>query len=309
MNSGPHMLELLFLGTGASIPSRDKSLPCMAVRCGSDITLFDCGEGTQRQMMISTFSFMKVNQIFITHMHGDHVLGLPGLLQTMGMAGRKELLRVFGPKGIVDGISGMLASCEGAVEYPLEIEEIENGETVIFDNFSVTAYGTEHGIPSMGYILREKDRKGKFNKAKAIELGVEPGPDFTKLQNGETVGSVSPDQVIAVSKPGCSVAYSGDTVPCTSLTESVKGVDVLVHEATFLKKEEQLAKDHFHSTAYDAAVTAKTVGARMLMLIHISNRYDDISVAEDEAKSVFGNSVAVTDMQMFRITAGDIISI
>lgn len=303
------MLELLFLGTGASVPSRDKSLPCVAVRHGSDITMFDCGEGSQRQMMVSPMSFMKINQIFITHLHGDHVLGLPGLLQTMGMSGRKSRLLVCGPEGTGKALTRMLDTCEGSIDYPLELMDLEGGEKIEFRGFSVSSFKTEHAVDSLGYVLKEDDTGGRFDRSKAMELGIRPGPDFTRLQNGETINGVRPEQVIGRSRPGCSVAYTGDTVPCETVSKAVKDVDVLIHEATFSKKESKLASEHMHSTAEQAAVTAKEAGAGMLMLVHISNRYDDIALIENEAKDVFVNTLAVRDMQMFRLTKGGIRSV
>jgi len=300
------MLELLFLGTGASIPSRDKSLPCVAVRHGSNVTMFDCGEGSQRQMMVSSMSFMKINQIFITHLHGDHILGLPGLLQTMGMSGRKDHLLVCGPKGTKKALTKVLDACEGNIEYALEIRELKGGEKIEFKGFSVFSFKTEHVVNSLGYVLKEDDTGGRFDKSKALELGIQPGPDFTRLQNGETINGVRPEQVIGRSKPGCSVAYTGDTIPCRTVSKAVKNVDVLIHEATFSKKEEKLALEHMHSTAGQAAFTAKEANVKTLMLIHISNRYDDITVIENEAKETFANTIAVRDMQMFRVTSGGI---
>lgn len=303
------MLELIFLGTGASIPSRDKSLSCVAVRHGNNITMFDCGEGSQRQMMISSLSFMKVNQIFITHLHGDHVLGLPGLLQTMGMSGRKNPLLVCGPKGIKKALTAILDACEGGIEYALEIRELKSKEKIEFKGFSVTSFKTEHVVNSLGYILKEDDSPGKFDKSKALGLGLKPGPDFTRLQSGETINGVRPEQIIGKSRPGCSVAYTGDTMPCSSVSRAVKGVDVLIHESTFSKKESKLALEHMHSTAEQAAITAKESGAKALLLVHISNRYDDIAVIENEAKEIFNDSTAVKDMQMFHVTNGSIRSI
>jgi len=300
------MLDILFLGTGASIPSRDRAMPCVAVRSGSEIVLFDCGEGTQRQMMLSPLSFMKIKGIFISHMHGDHFLGLPGLLQTMGLSGRKDKLLVCGPAGLATVMEVFLKVCEGKIEYEVQIEEAAHGRSFDFKGFSITAFKTEHGIPSFGYKLTQKPVRGRFDKEKAIELGLRPGPDFTKLQEGETVKGVTPEMVIGPSRPGCSMVYSGDTVKCSGLTMAASGTDALIHESTFSGGESKLAEEHLHSTSVQAAETASECGCRVLFLIHTSNRYDDKSILEKEAKAVFDRSVVPDDMDMYKVSKGNI---
>jgi len=303
------MLDILFLGTGASIPSRDRAMPCVAVRCGTEIVLFDCGEGTQRQMMISPFSFMKVKGIFITHMHGDHFLGLPGLLQTMGLSGRKERLIVCGPEGLSECIHTFFSysgDYSGNLNYELNIVEIRHGDIIEFDGFSVSAFGTDHNVPSFGYKLSEKDSKGRFNRKKAAELGITPGPDFSRLQDGMAVGNVTPDMVIGPSRPGCSLVYSGDTSPCAELSEAAKGTDVLIHESTYSQKEDRLASDNKHSTAVQAADAAKNCGCRVLFLIHISNRYECRELIGEEARVIFNNSITPCDMDLYQISKNDI---
>jgi len=300
------MLDILFLGTGASIPSRDRAMPCAAVRCGSETVLFDCGEGTQRQLMVSPFSFMKVKGIFITHMHGDHFLGLPGLLQTMGLLGRKEKLTVCGPEGMSDCLGAVLSACEGKIEYELEIAELTHGGMIEFSEFTVSAFRTDHTVPSLGYKLSEKMSKGRFDKKKAEELGLRPGPDFARLQDGETVGNVTAEMVVGPPRPGCTLVYSGDTTPCGGLSEAAAGADVLIHESTFSGGESRLAADHKHSTSVQAAEAAKECGCRVLFLIHISNRYEDKGVIENEAKAVFENSIVPNDMDLYRVSKGSI---
>jgi len=300
------MFDILFLGTGASVPSRDRSLPCVAVRQGRSISLFDCGEGSQRQLMISPMSFMKVDRIFITHLHGDHILGLPGLLQTMGMSGRKDPVTVFGPKGTAKALGDMMNACEGELEYELEIRELDGGEEFDFDGFKVTSFATVHNTPSVGYVYREDDRPGTFHRDKAEKLGLEPGEDFARLQAGETVKGVQPEQVIGPSKPGCSLVYTGDTIPCDEVKEASVGVDVLIHESTYVDEDSELAKLHFHSTAKAAAEIAAECKVGMLALIHISNRYGDAELPLAEAKMYFENTIAPSDMQMVTVTNGSI---
>ena len=303
------MLDVLFLGTGASIPSRDRGMPCVAVRCGTEIVLFDCGEGTQRQMMISPFSFMKVKGIFITHMHGDHFLGLPGLLQTMGLSGRKDKLTVCGPEGLKEGLGSVLSVCEGNIEYELDIKEVVHNDVIEFEGFTVSAFRTDHTVRSFGYRLSMRASRGRFNKEKAIKLGLTPGPEFSKLQAGETVRGVTPDMVVGPSRPGCSLVYTGDTSPCSELSDAACGADVLIHESTFSGKESGLAADHKHSTSVQAAETARECGCGALFLIHISNRYDDKEAFEKEATHVFERTIIPNDMSLYRVTKNDVRSI
>ena len=300
------MFEILFLGTGASVPSKDRSLPCVAVRQGRSISLFDCGEGSQRQLMVSPFSFMKIDRIFITHLHGDHILGLPGLLQTMGMSGRKEPVSVYGPTGLVKALKSMLDACEGELEYELRIEEVEGDEEFSFDSFDISVFRTVHNTPSVGFVYREHDRPGTFNREKAEKLGLIPGNDFSRLQAGETVKGVSPEQVIGPKRPGCSMVYTGDTVPCEDILKASKDADVLIHEATYIDEDSELAKEHFHSTAKAAAETAVKANVRMLALIHISNRYGDCESSLSEAKQIFENTMAPADLQMLTVTNGSV---
>lgn len=302
-------MEILFLGTGASIPSRERAMPSVALRCGTEIVLFDCGEGTQRQMMISPFSFMKIKGIFITHMHGDHFLGLPGLLQTMGLSGRKDKLRVCGPNGMRDALLAVLSACEGEIGYELDIVELSHGDRMGFDGFEVSAFATDHTVPSLGYKLSENDARGRFDKKKAVDLGLRPGPDFSRLQNGETVGGVTPEMIMGPARPGCSLVYSGDTAPCKELSDAALGADVLIHESTFSGKESKLAADHKHSTSLQAAEAAKECGCRVLFLIHVSNRYDDKGVIEKEAGAVFENSIVPNDLDLYKITKDRIRSV
>ena len=295
------MLELLFLGTGASVPSRDKATSCIAVRNGSDIILMDCGEGSQRQIMISPFSFMKIRAILITHLHGDHVFGLPGLLQTMSLTGRKESVTIYGPPGIRDCIDAFMTVTQGETIYPMEIVEVSGGESFAVRDMTVSVYRTEHNMASVGYRIDEKDRPGKLDREKALSLGVKDGPDMSRLKNGETVNGVRPEQVLGPTIKGSSISYTGDTVKTESVTKGSKGVSVLIHESTYMSSDSELAKEHFHSTAFQAAETAKECGASCLILTHVSQRYDDLNDVVAEARTVFENTLAAEDMQLYEV--------
>ena len=300
------MLEITFLGTGAGVPSKDRAMSAVAVRQGSQVTLFDCAEGTQRQLMMSRLSFMKIDQIFISHLHGDHMLGLPGLIQTMGMSGRKNPLDVYGPKGIRDAVLGMLNACEGVYEYELRITELEPDQSLEFGTHHVTAFRTVHGVPSLGFRYLEKDSPGAFDKAKAISLGISPGPDFGRLQRGETVNGVRPEQVMEPVKKGLSVVYTGDTVSDESVVLGSMGADVIIHDSTYDGDEVDRAAKHMHSTCVQAAEVAKRASARYLLLTHFSHRYDDCNVLQDHAREVFENTFAVNDFDIFELTRSEL---
>ena len=295
------MTEILFLGTSGSVPSRERSLPCVAIRMSRDIILFDCGEGSQRQLMISPFSFMKIKAIFVSHMHGDHFLGIPGLLQTMNMSGRKEDILLVGPDGFRDTMDHLIRACGRDVGYNIDIIEASGGDTFVFKEFVVRAFDVLHNIPSLGYIFEENERRGRFNRPKAISLGIQPGPDFSRLQRGETVNGVCPEEVIGPPRKGRRTIYSGDTVKCPQVIRAAKDADVLIHEATYSSADSKLAEEHMHSTAADAAETAREANASVLLITHVSGRYNDHSVLEDECRKIFPNTVLAKDMLLFSV--------
>ncbi len=294
-------MELLFLGTSAAVPSRERSTSCVAVRDGQDIVLLDCGEGAQRQMMASPFSFMRIRAVLISHLHGDHVFGLPGLLQTMGLSDRRDPLVVCGPPGLKGYLEASMSFTEGETTYPVEIAELSGGEWLDVRRFRIGCFRTEHGISSLGYVIRGPDSPGRLDHRRALELGIRDGPDMARLKNGETVNGVSPEQVIGPVIPGFTVAYTGDTRPCDRTVESVRGADVLIHEATYTSAESDNAREHNHSTALQAAEVARAAGVGHLILTHISNRYDDRSVLESEARAVFPESYVADDMRMYTV--------
>ena len=295
------MAEILFAGTGASVPSRERSLPCIAVRVKKDIVLFDCGEGSQRQLMVSPFSFMKIKAIFISHMHGDHFLGLPGLLQTMNMSGRKESILLAGPEGFKNTIESLLELCGGGLDYHVDAVDASDGDTFAFKEFMVKAFVVRHTVTALGFMLEENERPGRFDRAKAMSMGLEPGPDFTRLRMGETINSVRPENVIGPARKGRKIVYSGDTAPCDRLRVAAKDADVLIHEATYSSKDSDLAEEHMHSSASDTASVARDANVSLLIATHISNRYDDLSVIEEECRRIFPNTIVAKDMMMLSV--------
>ena len=202
-------MEILFLGTSAAVPSKEHSTSCIAVRSGSDIVLLDCGEGSQRQLMLSPFSFMKIRAILVTHLHGDHVFGLPGLIQTMSLSNRTDPLLVCGPPGTAHALEVMMSVTEGEATYDVEVREVSGGEAVDVNGMTVMPYATDHGIASVGYVVQDRERPGKLDAEKARSMGVTSGRDMARLKRGETVNGVRPEDVIGPVIPGLRVAYSG----------------------------------------------------------------------------------------------------
>jgi len=302
------MFDILFLGTGASVPSRDHGLPAVLVRSGPDTVLLDCGEGTQRQIMVSPYSFMKVGGIFITHLHGDHFYGLPGLIQTMGMMGRKDRLVVRGPEGTAAAVEAVLSVCPGELGFELDVSDMSPGETVSVGALSVSPFSTDHGLVSQGYIVKEPDVRGKVDAAKAESLGIS-GRDFSVLEEGGTVNGVSMSDICEPTRKGKVLAYTGDTRPCPSVAEAVKGADVLIHEATYTKSEASKAQEFFHSTAAQAATVARDCGCGALFLVHISNRYKDRNECLKEAAEIFPAVYLPADLSVYKTTKRGIRSV
>ncbi len=302
-------MELIFLGTGASFPTKERNVSSMAVRLGGEVVLFDCGEGTQRQLAFSSVSFMKISHIFITHYHGDHFLGLPGLIQTMGLNERKHDLHIYGTKGTEEYLEGFLGTGNGNREYNLYLHDLEPGDVVETDTFTVKTVEANHGYPALCYSLQEPGKRGKFNRAKAVELGVPAGRLFKKLIAGENVEVngkvVTPDEVMGPPRQGLKMVFTGDTAPFDGLVELSQDADVLVHEATFADDTSDKANSFGHSTSRDAATTAKDANAKRLILTHISPRYKEEGRLEallSEAKEVFENVEVAFDLDSFTIT-------
>jgi ribonuclease Z len=291
-------LDVLFVGTAGSAPSARRGLPATLVRRGGDRLLFDCGEGTQRQLVRST-GLVELEEVFITHFHADHVLGLPGMLKTFALRQRERPLKVYGPAGL-RALFGALKPIVGRVTFPVELYELEPNDELERDGYRIAAYATDHGVGALGYALVEDPRPGVFDPERARELGVAPGPDFGRLQEGETVAGVSPEQVMGEARRGRRVVLAGDTAPCEMTRLVAFKADLLVHEATFLDEEADRAAETRHSTARQAAELAAAAGVTMLALTHISPRYGAREVRE-EARSVFENTVVPRDFDRIEI--------
>jgi ribonuclease Z len=268
------------------------------VRRGGDRLLFDCGEGTQRQLLRST-GLVELEDIFLTHFHADHVLGLPGMLKTFSLRQRERPLTVYGPAGL-RSLFAALRPIVGRVSFPLDLVELEPNDELERDGYRIAAYATDHGVPALGFAIVEDSRPGVFDPQRAKALGVTPGPDFGRLQEGETVAGVQPDQVMGEPRRGRRLVIAGDTAPCEMTRLVAFEADLLVHEATFLEEEADRAAETRHSTARQAAELAAAAGVGMLALTHISPRYGGKAV-RDEARAAFENTVVPRDFDGIEI--------
>jgi len=299
-------LRIIFLGTGGSWPTVKRNVSSLAIKRGSEILLFDCGEGTQRQFQQSNLSYMQISKIFITHFHGDHFLGLPGLIQTMQLNDRDTPLHIYGPKGMEELTDHLLTLGYFRPSYEIISHDITNGDEVEFEEYSIHVLKVKHNVPAFSYCLEEQQRPGKFNKPKALELGIPEGPLFSKLQCGQTITlangkNITPDMILGPSRKGRKIVISGDTMPCEEMIAFSKNADVLVHEATFDSELEDIAKEYGHTTAAQAAEIAKKAKVEKLFLVHISPRYLDYLVLENDARKIFVQSFVPKDFQEIEI--------
>jgi ribonuclease Z len=294
------VLKLLFLGTSAARPTVERSVSALAVVREGETLLFECGEGTQRQMMRYGVSF-GLSEVFFTHFHADHFLGVIGLVRTLGLQGRTDPMRFYGPKGARRLLGAALGLGVERVPFEVEIEELEPEAALHREGYEILTFAADHGGGAIGYVLVEKDRLGKFDPAKAKELGVPEGPLWGRLQRAEAVTLddgrvVEPGAIVGAPRPGRKVVYTGDTRPCKATIEAAIGADVLVHEATFSLEEAERAKETDHSTAHEAAEVARMAKARRLVLTHLSARYSrDPGPLLEEARAVFPETIVAKD--------------
>lgn len=292
-------LSLFFAGTGGSVPAARRGLPAVLVRRGGDRLLFDCGEGTQRQLLRSV-GLVDMDSVFVTHFHADHWLGLPGMLKSLALRERDLPLAVYGPRGIAE-LMGVMRIIYGRLPFELSVVELDPAQAVQRDGYRVAAVPVQHGArEAYGYALVEDERAGEFDPGAAERLGVSPGPDFGRLQRGHPVDGVSPEQVMGPPRQGRKIVLSGDTAPCEALAVAAHEADVLVHEATFSDEEADRARETFHSTARQAAELARGAQARMLALTHISSRYAGSEVRE-EARAAFAATEAPRDFDTIEV--------
>jgi ribonuclease Z len=292
-------LSIFFAGTAGSTPSARRGLPALLVRRGGEKLLFDCGEGTQRQLLRS-IGLLDLDAVYITHYHADHWLGLPGMLKSLALRERTQPLTVYGPPGLGELIAGMKAAF-GRLPFKLALVELRPAEAVEGDGYRIAAVPVQHkGQASYGYVLVEDPRPGHLDPEVAKQLGVSPGPDFGRLQRGEAVGGVTPEQVLGPEREGRKIVISGDTAPCEALVIAAHEADVLVHEATFLDAEAERARETNHSTARQAAEVARGAAVRLLALTHLSSRYGGAEIRE-EARAIFPNTLAPRDFDTIEV--------
>jgi ribonuclease Z len=291
-------LSLFFAGTAGSVPTARRGLPALLLRAGGDRLLFDCGEGTQQQLLRSV-GLPELDAIFITHFHLDHWLGLVGMLKTFDLRARERPLTIHGPPGL-RSLFTLLKPVLGRTGYPLSVVELEPHAEVRFDGYAIASFPVKHRVEAFGYAFVEDERPGRFDAAAARALGVVEGPDFGRLQRGESVDRVRPEQVMGPARPGRRIVISGDTAPCQTVEVYAHEADVLVHEATFLEAERARARDTGHSTARQAAELARDAGVRLLALTHLSTRYFPRDVRA-EAQAHFANTIVPRDFDAIEV--------
>ena len=304
-------IRVVFLGTSGSVPTLKRSLPAVVVQCPRDQWMFDCGEGVQRQMMQAKVSFHRKMKVFITHLHGDHVLGLPGVLQTMALMDRKEPVSVYGPVGIKDFLVCAKETLKFGLTFPVEISEIMQ-EGVICDEeeYNVAAVKSNHFVDSYAYAFVEKPRPGKFYPKKALTLGVAEGELWSRLQGGEEIKLadgrvVKPSGVMGPVRAGRKIVYTGDTRPFEAFAKFAAGADLVIHDCTFDDSLSEKASVDGHSTPSQAAQEAKAAGAKRLVLTHISARYPDAGLLLEQAKKIFADTVLAEDFMKLELPLND----
>jgi len=304
-------IRVVFLGTAGSVPTPKRSLPAVLVQRKGEQIMFDCGEGVQRQMIKARAGFHKKMRIFITHMHGDHVLGLPGLLQTMALLDRGKKLDVYGPPGMKRFLEGVKETVQFVLTFPVEIHEVIEAGVVCEENeYLVSAVWANHVIPDLAYALVEKPRSGRFYPEKAKALGVPEGQLWSRLQHGHAVKlskarAVKPEDVMGPSRTGRKIVYTGDTRPFKGFSEFAASADLLIHDATLDEELVERAEEDGHSTPKQAAENAKKAKAKQLILTHISARYEDTSKLLTQALKVFKNTKVAEDFMEVEIPLPD----
>jgi len=303
------MIRVTFLGTSASQPTLRRNVSAIAIQRNGDSFLFDCGEGTQRQMMRYGTGF-GCDGIYVTHLHADHCLGISGLLRTMGLQGRTAAMNIYGPDKSKMVLDQIVELGVGRVPFPVFVHELKPGDRVDHDGYHIEAFSVEHGLPALGYALLEEERPGRFDVGLAHKMGIPEGPLFSVLHSGNPVEIdgrwIRPDEIVGPTRPGRKLVYTGDTRPNEMVKSMAKGASLLIHEATFTEEEKTRAKETRHSTAREAAVVARDADVSELLLTHISSRYsDNPSGLLKEAQGIFPKANVARDGQVFEIPYED----
>ncbi|MBS7611770.1 ribonuclease Z [Candidatus Bathyarchaeota archaeon] len=293
-------VRVVFLGTSGSIPTTRRGMPSLVVQREGELLMFDCGEGTQRQMIKAGLGFGRPMKIFISHMHSDHILGLPGLLQTMSMMDRVKPLQIYGPQTLKDFLERVIEIVVGELNYPLEVYSVLEGEVCRGLDYSVQAVETDHTVQNFSYSIVEDPRPGRFYREKALSLGIPEGPLWKKLQRGQSITLddgrvIAPESVLGPPRRGLKIVYSGDTRPSMKLVKLAANADLLIHEATFDGEFKDKARVEGHSTVVDAAEIAKLANVSKLVVTHISARYSETTLLLEQARKIFDNTVIAED--------------
>jgi ribonuclease Z len=294
-------LDLVFLGTSGSMPTAQRAPTAILVRRGGERLLFDCAEGTQRQLLRSNVGLIELREVFLTHYHADHYLGLPGMLKTFALRGRETPITIYGPRGLAD-LFVALRRIFGKLTYPYELIELAPGNVLERGDYRLVTFPVDHGVSAVGYALVEEPRPGRFDVGAAAALGIPAGPERGALQRGETVALpdgrvIEPSSVLGPPRPGRKVVISADTAYSRQVIEAARGADVLVHEATFAEDERLRAHETLHSTAAEAAEVARSAEVGLLVLTHLSNRYFGGEI-EREAQAIFPDTIVPRDLDI-----------
>ena len=298
-------IKLIFLGTSSSIPTCDRNLTSLALLRGKEILLFDVGEGTQRQIIKANIGFNKITKIFITHLHGDHLLGVLGLLQTMSLYKRTESLNIYGPRGIIGFIKHNIKYLKFRLTYNININQIKSGLVLEEKEYCIKALKSEHSVQSYAYTLEEYDRPGPFFPEKAVELGIPKGKLWSDLQQGKSIDvehkKINPNQVLGPKRSGRKIGISGDTRPILRLLKFFSKSDIIIFDSTYGKEYTDKAKENMHSTCVEAAQMAKKAQAKLLILTHFSARYRDVTDLISQALEVHPKVLAASDFNIIEV--------
>jgi len=293
-------MKIVFLGTSAAMPTENRGMTCICLVLNKEILMFDAGEGAQISFLKSKIGWNKKMKIFVTHLHGDHVVGILGLLQTMSLQNRTESIDIYGPKGIEDFMAANLKVLNFGLTFPVRIMMIKEGLVLDDESYTIHCCEAEHSIPAYSYVFHEKDKPGKFYLEKAKALGIPEGKLWHDLQSGKEINlgnkTIKPSEVMGEKRPGKKIGISGDTRPTKKLEEFFKNCDYITFDSTYSDELKEKAKENFHSTAKEAAELAKKAGVSNLILTHFSARYDDAEILVKEAQTIHGSVIAAKDL-------------
>ena len=298
-------MKVTFLGTGGSVPTKKRNLPSLAVRTDGGLVMFDCGEGTQKQFLIAKLGFNREMRILISHMHADHILGIPGILHSMSFMGRSRDLEIYGPPGICEFVKCTTETVKFRPMFPIRTVEVHAGTIARTDSYVIKAAWADHSVPCLAYSLTENDKPGRFHPAKARELGVPKGPLWKTLQMGKPVKvgrrRIDASRVVDPPRKGLKITYGVDTRPCERVIELASGSDLLIHDGMFSSDASERAREYGHSTVVEAAKIAKRSHSRNLALTHFSAIYADTSQLLAEAKAIFPRTIVAEDLRSLEL--------